>query len=228
MRVATETQPWPCKEVRRASINSFGIGGSNAHVIIDGFDRPRHDFAPVNGITIMPEDNAVDHTYLVTVTGASKQSLDMNIAALHKFFKEHDIGPDALPQVTRALNNRNQLPYKFYAIARTMQGLTTALENHDATTVSSPAGAKSPGLVFIFTGQGAFWTPMGKRLIETFPLARKTLEQLDEYLRNMQQHESPRWSLIGEITGNITTLFLQILTVSTRQANRPAVAQRAK
>ena len=164
MRVATETQPWPCKEVHRASINSFGIGGSNAHVIIDAFDRSRHDFAPVNGVTNMPQDNGVDHPYLITVTGASKQSLNMNIAALHKFFKEHDIGPDALPQVTRALNNRNQLAYKFYAIARTMQDLTTALEGHDATTVSSPAGAKSPGLVFIFTGQGAFWTPMGKRL----------------------------------------------------------------
>ena len=201
---SNKTQPWPCKEVRRASINSFGIGGSNAHIIIDAFDRSQHGLAPASSIIPIPrDDNDVNHPYLVTVTGGSKQSLNRNIATLHQFFKEHDGGPNALAEATQALNNRNQLPYKFYAIARTIHDLTTALGTHDEATVSSPVGGKSPGLVFIFTGQGAFWTPMGKCLMETFPLARKTLEQLDEHLLDLQQNQSPKWSLIGEIAGNI-------------------------
>lgn len=32
LKIVTETMPWPDLPIRRASINSFGYGGSNAHV----------------------------------------------------------------------------------------------------------------------------------------------------------------------------------------------------
>lgn len=35
IRVPTELVPWPIPGVRRASINSFGFGGTNAHIILD-------------------------------------------------------------------------------------------------------------------------------------------------------------------------------------------------
>ncbi|KAH6888171.1 putative polyketide synthase, partial [Thelonectria olida] len=35
IRVPTEVTPWPTAGVRRASINSFGFGGTNAHIILD-------------------------------------------------------------------------------------------------------------------------------------------------------------------------------------------------
>ncbi|KAI0901837.1 putative polyketide synthase [Annulohypoxylon nitens] len=35
IRVPTELTPWPTHGIRRASINSFGFGGTNAHVILD-------------------------------------------------------------------------------------------------------------------------------------------------------------------------------------------------
>jgi len=35
IRIPTELTPWPADGLRRASINSFGYGGSNAHVILD-------------------------------------------------------------------------------------------------------------------------------------------------------------------------------------------------
>jgi acyl transferase domain-containing protein len=35
MRIATNPVPWPTTGVRRVSVNSFGFGGTNAHVILD-------------------------------------------------------------------------------------------------------------------------------------------------------------------------------------------------
>lgn len=35
LQLATKLQDWPCSGIRRASVNSFGAGGSNAHVVID-------------------------------------------------------------------------------------------------------------------------------------------------------------------------------------------------
>lgn len=32
LKIVTESTPWPDLPIRRASINSFGYGGSNAHV----------------------------------------------------------------------------------------------------------------------------------------------------------------------------------------------------
>ena len=40
LRFPTETEPWP-SGLRRASINSFGFGGSNAHIVLDGaYEHP--------------------------------------------------------------------------------------------------------------------------------------------------------------------------------------------
>ncbi|KAF7953322.1 hypothetical protein EAE96_006533 [Botrytis aclada] len=35
LRFPTEQVPWPCQGLRRASVNSFGFGGSNSHCIVD-------------------------------------------------------------------------------------------------------------------------------------------------------------------------------------------------
>ncbi|KAF4636598.1 hypothetical protein G7Y89_g1488 [Cudoniella acicularis] len=35
LKFPTQVEPWPPKPVRRASINSFGFGGANAHIVID-------------------------------------------------------------------------------------------------------------------------------------------------------------------------------------------------
>ena len=35
IRIPTELTPWPVNGLRRASVNSFGYGGSNGHVILD-------------------------------------------------------------------------------------------------------------------------------------------------------------------------------------------------
>ena len=39
IEVPTEVIPWPQHRLQRASVNSFGYGGTNAHVILDNADQ---------------------------------------------------------------------------------------------------------------------------------------------------------------------------------------------
>lgn len=54
-----------------------------------------------------------------------------------------------------------------------------------------------PRLGFVFTGQGAQWSQMGKGLVETFPLAKMTLKHLDDVLKALPS--PPPWSLLGKL-----------------------------
>lgn len=51
-------------------------------------------------------------------------------------------------------------------------------------------------LAFILTGQGAQWPGMGKDLMESFPLYRQTIENLDESLSGLKH--PPDWKLAGK------------------------------
>ena len=58
--------------------------------------------------------------------------------------------------------------------------------------------SSSPRIGFVFTGQGAQWSQMGKGLIEIFPVAKQMIQYLDNVLRDLP--DPPTWSLIEELT----------------------------
>ncbi|KAJ4286910.1 hypothetical protein N0V88_007855 [Collariella sp. IMI 366227] len=69
LKVPTELEPWPeSGSIRRASINNFGYGGSNAHVIMEDFDSfiTSSDFPPylatTNGNGNIANDHQIEHT----------------------------------------------------------------------------------------------------------------------------------------------------------------------
>ncbi|KAB2573735.1 Lovastatin diketide synthase mokB [Lasiodiplodia theobromae] len=52
LKVPRGLEPWPTSGIRRASINSFGYGGSNAHAIIEAWQPDAHEHTKgLNGVT---------------------------------------------------------------------------------------------------------------------------------------------------------------------------------
>jgi len=65
-----------------------------------------------------------------------------------------------------------------------------------------------PRIGFVFTGQGAQWSQMGKGVIETFPVAKALINRLDRVLQALPN--PPSWSLLSKPFSNPKQQFFNI------------------
>ncbi|KAI1424149.1 hypothetical protein F5Y12DRAFT_715501 [Xylaria sp. FL1777] len=190
--------PWPQDAPRRASINSFGVGGSNAHVIVEhaptATQGNAHVFSYVSTDDGFAEGNEVSPRPFVLVLSANDLgSLRAGIQSL----SSHLINPRvkvSLPDLAYTLSERRT---KFWHRAF-ITTRTTGIEDSLEQWTISKHRLQAPTVGYVFTGQGAQWPQMGKDLLKYFPWIRKILEELDNVLRNLKH--PPSWSLIDELT----------------------------
>lgn len=70
----TVATPWPTEELRRASVNSFGFGGSNSHVVLDD----AYNYLRLNGLKGKHQSaTKPPKSCAVTNTSANLQSSDL-------------------------------------------------------------------------------------------------------------------------------------------------------
>lgn len=191
--------PWPAVEgkPKRASINSFGYGGANAHAIIEEApqDRSRHVSSYISSEEALSlddvEDGEASRPYTLIVSANDASSLNANIQALC----DHLVNPRvkvSLPDLAYTLaERRSRLWHSAFVTTR-----STELDAKDF--VVAKKGADAPRIGFVFTGQGAQWPQMGKQLLQYFPWTRAMLEELDEVLQTVR--DPPKWSLVEELT----------------------------
>ncbi|KAL8660772.1 MAG: hypothetical protein Q9202_006239 [Teloschistes flavicans] len=88
-------------------------------------------------------------------------------------------------------SKRSHLAWRSHAVISS----TTAIRNSFADHVSTPARSKSPLTVaFVFTGQGAHWSSMGKDLFD-YPIFAQAMLEADQCFRNL----GCTWSLFDEL-----------------------------
>ncbi|KAJ5446897.1 hypothetical protein N7445_001718 [Penicillium cf. griseofulvum] len=188
--------PWPANAPLRASINSFGFGGSNAHAIIEApkntelhhassYKTDEDEFS-------LDEDDAVRPSILV-LSANDAVSLRAGITSLGN----HLINPRVkvgLPDLSYTLSERrSKLWHRGFLTTR-----NTDLADKEAEWVVAKKAAQTPRIGFVFTGQGAQWPQMGKDLLQFFPWTRSILEELDQVLQALPK--PPSWSLLAELT----------------------------
>lgn len=135
------------------------------------------------------EDEDAERPYVSVLSANDEASLRANIKAL----SNHLINPRvkiSLKDLAYTLSERRtQLFHRAF--------ITTQNTEFDvnAFTVGKKA-SEAPKIGFIFTGQGAQWSQMGKSLLDFFPWTRSILEELDQVLQHLP--DPPNWSLIGK------------------------------
>lgn len=182
MAVPMKITPWPITKVKRMSINGFGIGGTNGHIVLEGFDP-----APRIGQQEPPR-----HRKRLFVCSSSDQAGLRRVSdALIKHLDSQ--GPEAsspeyLANLAYTLaKSRSGLSWRATRVADSVAELrhqlseTTGGLEETATRVAS----SSPRIGFIFTGQGAQWVGMGVELLQAYGIFRDSVARSAALLSSM-------------------------------------------
>ncbi|ERF75982.1 hypothetical protein EPUS_01348 [Endocarpon pusillum Z07020] len=197
IRASRTAIPWPKSDFRRASVNSFGYGGTNSHVILDELKtlRPEQNANHVSSY-LSQDDDIYDEEvsarpYTLVFSANDAASLQAYVATLDQHVSSLDVKVKPRDLAYTLSERRSHHFYRGYIVAH-------GNEIDSKTMVSGKKSGEKPRIGFVFTGQGAQWSQMGKAVVDTLPSAKPLLEKLDAALRQLPN--PPSWSLLGELT----------------------------
>ncbi|KAF2805465.1 putative polyketide synthase [Mytilinidion resinicola] len=177
--------------LRRASINSFGYGGANAHAVVDSAQgKSSHISSYPDDEDLFADEPTIDRPYVLSLSGNDTQALQDNIEALQRHIANPAVRISMRDLAYTLSEKRTHHFHRGYLVA---DGSDIS---QDQPTLGKSTSAPRIGLVF--TGQGAQWPQMGRDLVANFPQAKAHILHLSSVLTGLP--DSPKWSLIEELT----------------------------
>lgn len=195
LRVLKTAHRWPDVPFRRASVNSFGYGGSNAHVVLDDSSQfltkssRRHISSYISDSGEPFAEEKHNKLSLLIFSANDEQSLRSYCKAI----SNHLMNPAVsirLRDLAYTLSERRTWHYHRAYI------LANSCRLDESSFVFGKMRLNTPRVGFVFTGQGAQWPEMGRGLVNEFPNSRTLLMRLDKVLKSLS--DPPRWSLLGK------------------------------
>lgn len=188
--IPTESMAWPrADKPRRAGISSFGMSGTNAHLVLEDAPDGKSPTICTNARTC----------HLLTISAKSATGL----AALTQSYADWlaEAKDVALGDITyTALMRRTHHEYRIAAVGQSHDEFIDILRQlaRNETPADVFRGQVLPTdklrPVFVFSGQGSQWAGMGRQLHAHEPIFRAKLEEIDALLRS---HVA--WSLCDEL-----------------------------
>ncbi|MEU4634290.1 type I polyketide synthase [Micromonospora chalcea] len=167
VELATQSRPWPVVDrPRRAAVSSFGMSGTNAHVIIEQADEPQ-------AVAAAPAEQSpglvASDVVVWPLSGRSKGALTGQAARLAEYVREHG-EVDAAAVGWSLAATRSTFDQRAVVVGSSAEELLAGL---DALASGSPAGnvvaaaalSHGAGAVFVFPGQGAQSARMAAGLV---------------------------------------------------------------
>ncbi|KAL8898088.1 MAG: hypothetical protein Q9192_002255 [Flavoplaca navasiana] len=172
VKIHADTAPWPeDAAVRRASVSSFGYGGTNGHVIIESIENLHPWYQHAKSKAEAPHDRSSKKPFLLCFSAHDKTTLSRNVDAIGCVAANY-----YLTDLAHTLNlRRTMFSHRAFTIAYEGQETEAFASN---SIKAGCVSTKAPEICFLFTGQGAQWIGMGRIALE-FPVFRDTIEKLD-------------------------------------------------
>ncbi len=168
-----KTQGYP----RRAGVSAFGIGGTNAHVVLEEAPKLKSKLQhpksnrPWQLLILSARTDTALETATIQLVEHLKQQPNLNLADVAYTYQ---VG-------RRAFNHRRMLVCK--TLAEAIKALSTQDEVKPVFSHTVKDNEK-PSVVFMFSGQGAQYVNMGWALYQTEPLFREPVDRCAEWLKS--------------------------------------------
>ncbi|KAF9771638.1 hypothetical protein IL306_010694 [Fusarium sp. DS 682] len=192
LMIAQDVQNWP-RNLRRASINSFGYGGANAHVILESADSYL-DEKYFREETIHDKSSRSSQSILVLpLSAGSPFSLNALVDEISDRVTQLDHAEEIESLAHTLAKGRDHFAHRSFILVDCDRNdrpikATAGLDILNDTVKPLPLG-------FVFTGQGAQYAGMAKELLVHYDPFRSTLRRLDSVLQALAPHHAPDWTL---------------------------------
>ncbi|MER5402152.1 type I polyketide synthase [Streptomyces sp. NPDC002599] len=197
--VLRAARPWPDEDgrPRRAGVSSIGMGGTNAHIVLEQAPAPRaaQTAAAGNGTAAI-----VTETVPLVLSARSEQALRQQAARLHDLVSADASLPAA--GIGHALiATRSLFEHRAVVLAENREEARAGLEavaagGADARAVRGTAGPAAGPVVFVFPGQGSQWLGMGRQLYAESEVFARSIDACSHALEPWLD-----WSLADLVTG---------------------------
>ncbi|CAF3482496.1 unnamed protein product [Rotaria sp. Silwood1] len=186
-----------------AGISSFGIGGNNAHAIVEEY-HPKERSINVNGH--IDGELLQQHNVFIFST-KSGDSLYKQVASFNEWLKEIESQDDErsfLARISQQLLLKRTISHGNLAIfvsanrTQLQQQLDVFLQKQSTPglLVTKRVSSSFPRICFVFSGQGPQWWAMGRELYSSEPTFRQWIHRINEELMKINGGE---YNLLNEM-----------------------------
>ncbi|KAJ5183899.1 hypothetical protein N7492_001515 [Penicillium capsulatum] len=223
LRFAKQATPWPRDDVHRASINSFGFGGTNAHVVLEAVEgffadlfgqqlpgmlqlpgihtraaAPFREKLVMNGSTTDGSSKPWSVNRLFVISAFDEAGIQRNAASLVSYLESS--GTSAESDGDEQLLNDlcytlNEKRTRFGWRSYHVADSIASLRESLQNSLPIRQSPSPKTIRFIFTGQGANWAGMSCDLM-VYPLFRRRMQEAAAFLKEL----GSSWDLYERIT----------------------------
>jgi acyl transferase domain-containing protein/NADPH:quinone reductase-like Zn-dependent oxidoreductase/thioesterase domain-containing protein/acyl carrier protein len=188
--VASQLQPLPATDGQPplVAVNSFGFGGTNAHVVLET--------APALALEAPPATQPCDRPCVLPISARDETALRSYVQAYRAVLADRS---QRLSDVCAFAGERKEHHnHRLVVIGHSPEDMRNRAATwlRDGSAAGVVVGRTMPHSppVFVFTGQGAQWWAMGRQLLQREPIVRRAIAEIDAWLEPLAG-----WSLIAEM-----------------------------
>ena len=210
LQVTTENMDWPRRNghPRLAGVNSFGISGTNAHIVLESYSSSTDDTAYENGLAgsaktipvsipksvaevTKSEDATSDRQDRFLPLSGKSEGAVRDLAKRYTAWLDEKLSEDHSDDVTDALLSdmawtaavgRTHFERRSGVLFNDADSLKDCLsELSETAPISEPVSPTN--IAFLYTGQGSQWLGMGQALYDSEPVVRAVMDRCEEVFK---------------------------------------------
>lgn len=162
------------KAKKYCGISSFGVGGTNAHIILKKLDVSKP-------LKFEKEPSFKIKRFIFPFSAKSKKRLNAELLHNLKFLKNNDI---EISSFAKALSSKECLPYRKAFVAKNKNELIKLIQESVDSLETFKKAKTLDKIIFGVPGQGAQYPALGKELYDEYPIFKKVVDSCCSFYQN--------------------------------------------